>query len=74
MDSKEPLHQLIKHAKGNVTSITQEGLDQYLKLGDVTVLRALIQAIPVVGGSLDTLIFLEFYQFQAACLSCKSCA
>jgi hypothetical protein len=64
MNSKETMTDLLKQSKRDITSLSQSGLDRYLKLGDVTILRALIQAIPVVGGSLDTLVFSKAEQIR----------
>lgn len=56
-ESSKGLPRLIARTKDMLSVTKQQGADRYLKLADVTALRALIQAIPYVGSSLDTLIF-----------------
>lgn len=57
IDSPKGLPRLIAQTKKILDVTKQQATDKYLNLADVTALRVLIQAIPHVGGPLDTLIF-----------------
>ena len=57
MNSKESIKNLIEQVRDKRDLISKEGVDRYLKIGDTTIIRSLIQAIPSIGGSLDTMIF-----------------
>ena len=57
LGSPKGLPRLIAQTKKMLDVTEQQATDRYLHSADITALRVLVQAIPHVGGPLDTLIF-----------------
>lgn len=55
--SKDSLTQLASQTAAMLKSIETQDTSKYSRLADTAALRAMIQAIPYIGGSIDTLVF-----------------